>query len=78
MTIATERALAELKAARHHAHKLFDELWISGQMTRSRAYVWLQKVMNVKKREAHFSRMSVDQCERVVLEIQRLRKQRPE
>ena len=63
-----------VKDARHHAHKLFDELCITGRMSRKQAYEWLAKVMQMTQREAHVARFDLAQCERLVLEVRRLRK----
>jgi ssDNA-binding Zn-finger/Zn-ribbon topoisomerase 1 len=71
-------ARAEVRAARMRAHRAFDELWTHGHMTRSRAYKWMQKVMVMTKRDAHIAKFDLEQCERLVAEVQRLRKQRPE
>jgi len=70
-------AKAEVKAARMRAHRAFDELWTTGRMSRKQAYTWLQKVMQMTKREAHVARMDLAQCERVILEVERLGKRRP-
>lgn len=70
-------AKQEVKAARHRAHTEFDALWMHGQMSRKQAYVWMQKVMQMTKREAHIARFSSEECERLIAEISRLRKQRP-
>ena len=70
-------AVQDVKEARHKAHTQFDALWTTGQMSRKQAYVWLQKVMRLTKRDAHFAKFSLDQCQQAVAEIKRLRKQRP-
>jgi len=70
-------AKQEVKTARMRAHRAFDELWTTGRMSRKQAYTWLQKVMQMTKREAHVARMDLAQCERVILEVERLGKRRP-
>jgi uncharacterized Zn finger protein (UPF0148 family) len=70
-------AKQEVKAARHKAHTAFDALWMTGQMSRKRAYEWMQKIMNLTKRDSHIAKFDLAQCERLITEIHRLRKKRP-
>lgn len=70
-------AKQEVKTARHNAHRVFDQLWMSGQMSRKRAYQWMQKVMGMTKREAHIGAFDAEQCARLISEIERLRKKVP-
>lgn len=63
----------DLKAARHEAHRAFDALWMSGLMTRTRAYQWLAKTMQMTKRRAHIARFTVEQCHRVTVECKRFK-----
>lgn len=70
-------AKADIKAARVRAHRAFDELWTHGHFSRKRAYEWMRKIMNMTKREAHIARFDVAQCERLIIEISRLRKKVP-
>ena len=70
-------ATADVKLARTRAHREFDQIWITGRMTRSKAYVWLQKVLQLTKRDAHIAKMDLAQCEQLLSEIQRLGKKRP-
>ncbi len=77
MSEFSSAAWEELKGARHRAHKLFDELWTSGQMSRKHAYIWMQKVMQKTKREAHIAKFSIEECARLIDEVQRLRKKVP-
>jgi uncharacterized protein DUF3268 len=45
------------------AHRLFDELWRSGQMTRQEAYRWLAKKMGYSSTsQCHFSEMNLHDC----------------
>lgn len=70
-------AKQEVKEARKAAHRAFDELWTTGRMSRKQAYAWMQKVMQMTKREAHIARFDLAQCARLIDEVQRLRKLRP-
>src|ERR1035437_6701611 len=67
-------ATADVKAARTRAHREFDQLWMTGRMTRSKAYVWLQKVLQLTKRDAHLAKMDLAQCERLMKAIHNLGK----
>lgn len=70
-------AKPDVKAARHRAHKVFDEIWTTGRMTRKQAYQWMQKIMNLTKREAHIAAFDISQCEKLIEEVSRLRNHRP-
>ena len=48
------------------AHRWFDSLWKSGQMSRKEAYKWLQDRMGLPKKECHIGMFSEEQCNRVV------------
>jgi hypothetical protein len=65
-------ARAATKAARTRAHRAFDVLWTGGRMTRKQAYAWIQKVMKLSKREAHIANFTLEQCERLITEVERL------
>jgi len=63
----------ELREARRRAHRAFDAIWMSGLTTRTRAYAWLQKIMHLKKREAHIARFTREQCEQLIVECGRFK-----
>lgn len=71
-------AKQEVKRARHEAHRVFDEIWTTGRMSRKRAYQWMQKVLQLTKRDAHIANFSMEQCARLIEEVHRLSKSRPE
>lgn len=48
------------------AHKAFDCFWQCGLVSRSQAYSWLAKELDMPFEDAHFRYMSVDQCKRTV------------
>lgn len=50
----------ETKQARIAAHEVFDELWISGEMTRTTAYRKLSIAMG--RNEVHFADFSKEEC----------------
>lgn len=62
---------SEVRAARRLAHTYFDQLWKSGEMTRTEAYKWLSQVMGLRYQQAHIARFDAEQCRRVVLMVQR-------
>lgn len=58
---------AETKAARIHAHDLFDRIWREGlKRNRGAAYAWMQGVMGLTRDEAHIGAFSREQCEELV------------
>jgi hypothetical protein len=52
------------RRARREAHEAFDELWEEGWMSRSAAYDWLAREMDLS--EAHMAKMDKRQCAQVV------------
>ncbi len=70
-------AKQDVKEARKAAHRAFDELWTTGRMSRKKAYEWMQKVMQLTKRETHIAKFDLAQCEKLIEEVSRLRKLRP-
>lgn len=59
-------ANAELRKAKSAAHKIFDDIWRSGYMSRSQAYSWLAGQLGIEKKDCHIGMFDVDQCEQVV------------
>jgi ssDNA-binding Zn-finger/Zn-ribbon topoisomerase 1 len=59
------------KDARIRAHDAFDRLWQNGRMKRSRAYRWLRIMMNLSKPNAHIGKFTIEQCDRLVLLVER-------
>ncbi len=56
----------QLRELRKRAHSLFDPLWKSRKMSRSKAYRWLQKVMNLSSEEAHIGLFDENQCRKII------------
>jgi hypothetical protein len=52
--------------ARRRAHETFDVLWKKGFMSRTQAYVWLSKALNLHKDKCHMKQMDYDTAKRVV------------
>ena len=63
----------ETRAMRVQAHASFDRLWKGkpALMDRTQAYEWLDDVMGLSKEEGHISRMDKDQCQRLILLVDR-------
>ena len=59
-------ANAELREWRKVAHQYFDRLWKDKWMTRTKAYTWLQRQMEMTKDEAHIGSFSIEECQRVI------------
>jgi hypothetical protein len=57
---------AALRHAKIAAHAAFDPLWQSHQMTRSAAYRWLRKELNISEHDCHIGKFDVETCRRVV------------
>jgi hypothetical protein len=56
----------DLKMLRCKAHDYFDVLWKEEYMTRSEAYKWLRKQMELTKDECHIALFNREQCHQVV------------
>ena len=52
----------ELHNAKKLAHKYFDLLWKSNQMSRTAAYTWLADAMEMTAGSCHISNMNTEQC----------------
>lgn len=58
---------AQLRRARQRAHRAFDPMWQSGQVTRTEAYLWLAQQMGLSINECHIGMFDEDQCDQVVI-----------
>jgi hypothetical protein len=54
----------ELRKARGRAHEAFDPIWKGGAMSRTQAYEWLSKRLDLPS--CHIAQMDLSQCELVV------------
>lgn len=59
-------ANAELRRAKRDAHAIFDPLWKLKMMTRSEAYTWLARTLNIEPKDCHIGMFSVEQCRRTI------------
>lgn len=64
----------ETRGLRRQCHEEFDRLWKDRprRFTRTEAYQWLARVMNVDEKEAHIGMFDKDQCERLLRKVRRL------
>jgi hypothetical protein len=58
-------ANAELRRAKIAVHAVFDNLWDTG-MTRSEAYKWLARELDITLEECHIGMFNVDRCEQAI------------
>jgi len=70
----TSRSVGQLadkntRKLRKRAHEVFDQLWISLEMTRNEAYLFMSKVMSLSKKKAHIAQFSKYECEKLIFEI---------
>lgn len=59
-------ASRDTKVRRMAAHERFDSLWKCGDMTRTEAYSWMQKAMQMTKDQAHIANFTMGQCEKLI------------
>lgn len=57
---------SSLAKARHAAHRAFDPIWEDGEMTRSAAYSWLARQLNLRPRDCHMILFDEATCARVI------------
>lgn len=60
----------ELRKARNEAHKEFDVIWHTNRMTRTLAYGWLSRQMNIDYKLCHIGMFDVAQCKQAVEIVQ--------
>lgn len=59
-------ANAKLRAVRREAHRVFDQAWQSGRISRNAAYLSLAHAMRMSKNRCHIGFFSIKQCRRVI------------
>ena len=59
----------ETRKKRIQAHKVFDKLWRSGEISRSEAYKFLQKTLHLPAKDAHISHLSIDECDELIHQV---------
>lgn len=58
-----------LKNLRHEAHMAFDQLWLSGRVTRKQAYLLIEEWFQLRPEDAHIAKLSAKQCETLIKRI---------
>lgn len=53
---------AELRSARSATHRVFDILWKSRNISRTRAYFWLAEAMELPIQDCHIRLFTLEQC----------------
>ena len=59
-------ANSELRNKRIRTHRLFDEIWKQGIMTRGQTYQWMQYKFSLTKQQAHIGYFSDYMCEELM------------
>ena len=62
----------QLRQLRRRTHEVFDQLWTSQGVRRSRAYQWMQQVMGLTAEEAHIGQFRVEQCHQLLGHLTRI------
>jgi hypothetical protein len=55
-----------LRIIRHNAHNAFDRLWTSNSMSRTEAYTWLAKELNIDLKYCHIGMFDEEQCRKTI------------
>ena len=55
-----------LRLKRMETHRVFDEMWRRRNWSRTRAYKWLAKEMELSTKEAHIGGFEMDECQFVI------------
>lgn len=56
----------ELRSKRIQAHKVFNQLWMSGMMQKWQAYKWMQAKLGLNSEQAHIAKFSVYMCDELI------------
>lgn len=54
--------MKDIKILRGETHRVFDQLWKDGWMSRTQAYTWLSQSMHLPKEKAHIEQFTHTQC----------------
>ena len=55
-----------LRLKRMETHRVFDAFWCSRAMSRTQAYQWLARKMELPESEAHIGGFEMEQCQRLI------------
>lgn len=61
-------ANGKLRRLRNETHRVFNQLYESGYMTKADAYLWLSKIMECTGPQAHIGQFSELECQLVIKE----------
>lgn len=64
-------ASRETKEWRVKAHKVFDQIWQSGEMSRAHAYMWLGRVMGKTIEGGHIALFTIEECQELIQHVKR-------
>lgn len=56
----------DLRALRNQAHRYFNQLYLSGLMTKENAYAWLSDQISAPRKEAHIGHLGEYYCKLVI------------
>lgn len=70
-----ELANQPLRTLRREAHQVFDQLYLSGLMSKQEAYLWLSEITCTPLSRAHIACMREYNCRLIIDESQKLLKQ---
>lgn len=59
-------ANAELRNAKKAAHAIFDPLWKEKTMSRSKAYAWLARALEIDPKDCHIGMFDLDLCRKTI------------
>ena len=62
----------ELRSLRNEAHHHFDQLYLSGLMTKQEAYLWLAALLQAPLSQAHIGYLGEYYCKQVIAESKEL------
>jgi len=68
----------KLRALRKEAHDAFNQLYISGMMSRDDAYSWLSVMLQTPRSQAHIGNLTDCYCQKVIAESKSLMDKRRE
>lgn len=58
-------ANSQLRKAKSAAHESFDKIWKEGYKTRTEAYAWLAKALDIHPDDCHIGMFDIDMCNKV-------------
>ncbi len=68
-------ANGDLRHKRIEAHRTFDQIWLSGILTKQNAYRWMQDKFALSEKQAHIGYFSEYMCDRLIEESNKVLEQ---